>query len=142
MKSWVRQYIGIPFITGGRTHQGCDCYGLFRLIYAEQNNMLLPDLHDLYQNALDTDVTSPIIRRYLPLLTGHRKENPQEKDAVLMLVKGHPTHIAMFVGDNYILHTTEKTGSVLQRLSDPEIQGRIEGYYAIKTADTDTSFFK
>jgi hypothetical protein len=28
MYSWVKNYIGLPFASIGRTREGCDCYGL------------------------------------------------------------------------------------------------------------------
>ncbi len=41
--SWLNRYIGKPYKWGGRTIDGVDCYGLVKLIYAEQYQRILPD---------------------------------------------------------------------------------------------------
>jgi cell wall-associated NlpC family hydrolase len=41
--SWLNRYIGKPYKWGGRTLDGLDCYGLIKLIYKEQYNIILPD---------------------------------------------------------------------------------------------------
>lgn len=137
---WVRNYIGIPFISKGRTHEGCDCYGLARLVWTEQYGFVrLPLLDGNYTNALNAGTTRPLFDFYMPLILGKRKDEPDTADAVVILVRGQPTHLAVYAGDGYILHTTVHTGSVLQRLSDRDLAGRIEGFYGVKTSYADTS---
>lgn len=42
LPDWVNDYVGIPFVDGGRTREGCDCYGLVCLVFAEQFKVTLP----------------------------------------------------------------------------------------------------
>jgi len=37
------QYVGLPYIVGGRSPLGLDCYGLVLAIYANELGVLLPD---------------------------------------------------------------------------------------------------
>ena len=53
MYKWVNNYIGIPFVSGGRDKTGCDCYGLVRLILQNEYNIELPLLSGDYTNALN-----------------------------------------------------------------------------------------
>lgn len=41
---WSTQYIGLPYLAGGRDRVGLDCWGLIRLIYHEHLGVLLPEL--------------------------------------------------------------------------------------------------
>lgn len=59
------------------------------------------------------------------------QSSPEFGDLVLIKILGVESHIGVFVGDNKMLHTTEKTGSVIESLSKwkPRISGffRLEG---------------
>lgn len=136
---WARTYIGIPFLSEGRDHNGSDCYGLLRMVWTEQYGVDMPLLSGRYGNAVDFHETEPLVNELLPLLTGESHMTPQIGDAVVILNGGKPTHLGVYAGAGYILHTTVQTGSVLQRMTDRDLAGRIAGYYGIKTSDTDTS---
>jgi len=70
--AWAGRYVGAPFVSGGRDASGCDCYGLVRLVLAEQFGYHLPLLALDYRNALAVAETSPVLRERLPLLAGKK----------------------------------------------------------------------
>ena len=44
MHDWVRPYLVVPWLEDGRTREGADCWGLVRLVLAEQAGIDLPEL--------------------------------------------------------------------------------------------------
>lgn len=142
LAEWAGLYVGIPFKSGGRDKSGLDCYGLLRLVYIEEFNTTLPDLRDLYINALDTNETAPLYKKYAPLLRGDKTACPKSGDAAVMLERGLPTHLGIYAGGGYILHATRHLGTVLQRTTSPDLKGRVEGYYAVKVKDANPSVFR
>jgi cell wall-associated NlpC family hydrolase len=128
---WVKAYIGIPFVSGGRDKTGADCYGLVRLVLAERFGRTLPLLSGDYTDADSFAQTEGLIRSQQPLLAGRRVEAPETGDVCVLKFHGLPTHLGLYAGGGWILHTLKGTGSVLQRTGDPHLTGRIEGWYRV-----------
>ncbi|MCL2762236.1 MAG: NlpC/P60 family protein [Treponema sp.] len=129
---WVRKYIGIPFVSNGRTMQGCDCYGLVRLVLQNEYGIELPELSDNYTDALNCEQTARLFAEKLPVLTAAQIPAPEEKAVAVITENGRPCHIGIVAGNRYILHANRKTGTVCQRETHPGLQGRIEGYYRVR----------
>ena len=131
MYKWVKKYIGIPFVSNGRTMDGCDCYGLVRLVLRNEYGIDLPKLSDNYDDACNIQETARLFLEYLPVITAEKITEPKEKALVIIREQGRPCHIGIVAGNGYILHTGAKTGSVCQRSTHDGIQSRIEGYYSV-----------
>jgi cell wall-associated NlpC family hydrolase len=128
---WAGEYVGIPFASGGRDRTGADCYGLVRLVRTEQFGGTLPLLSGDYTDADNFAETEALIRAKRPLLTGRRTETPEAGDVCVLRFHGLPVHLGIYAGGGRMLHTLKGTGSVLQRISDPRLAGRIEGWYRV-----------
>jgi len=128
---WVKNYIGIPFVSNGRTMEGCDCYGLVRLVLKNEYDKYLPELSNDYSDALNVAETAKLFAEKRPVLACEKLTKPQEKAIVVITEHGVPAHIGIVAGSGYILHTGIKTGSVCQKESHPGLRGRIEGYYRV-----------
>jgi len=131
MYEWVKKYIGIPFVSNGRTHDGCDCYGLVRLVLRNEYGIDLPELTNDYLDALNVKETARLFEKQLPVIAGEKIPVPQEKAVVVITEHGVPAHVGIVAGGGYILHTGIKTGSICQRETHPGLRGRIEGYYHV-----------
>ena len=132
MYEWVKKYIGIPFVSNGRSIDGCDCYGLVRLVLRNEYGVNLPELSDNYADALNIKETARLFTENLPVLAGEKIDAPEEKAVAVITERGAAAHIGIAAGGGYILHTGVKTGSVCQRETHPGLQGRIEGYYRVR----------
>jgi cell wall-associated NlpC family hydrolase len=129
--SWAKDYIGIPFVSGGRDRAGADCYGLARLVRMEQFGDMPPLLSGDYADANNFTETETLMRAMRPLLAGQPVETPEPGDVCVIRFHGLPVHLGICAGDGWLLHTLKGTGSVLQRTSDPRLAGRIEGWYHV-----------
>ncbi|MDR1278649.1 MAG: C40 family peptidase [Treponema sp.] len=128
---WAKEYVGIPFASGGRDRSGADCYGLARLVRVEQFGDNLPLLSGDYADADNFTETEALMRARRPLLAGVPVENPEAGDVCVLKFHGLPVHLGICVGGGWMLHTLKGTGSVLQRISDPHLAGRVEGWYRV-----------
>jgi cell wall-associated NlpC family hydrolase len=128
---WAKEYVGIPFISGGRDRNGADCYGLVRLVRTEQFGDRLPLLSGDYTDADNFAETEALMRSRRPLLAGRPVEIPEAGDVCVLRFHGLPVHLGICAGGGWMLHTLKGTGSVLQRISDPHLAGRVEGWYRV-----------
>ena len=131
MYGWVKKYIGIPFVSNGRAMDGCDCYGLIRLVLRNEYNIHLPELSGNYADACNIRETAKLFEENLPVLAARKIPEPEEGAVVIITEQGRLCHVGIVAGEGFILHTGSKTGSICQRASHPGLRGRIEGYYHV-----------
>jgi cell wall-associated NlpC family hydrolase len=110
---------------------GCDCYGLVRLVLHNEYGIDLPELSDDYEDALNLAETARLFAEKRPVLAAEKLPGPRERAVALITERGVPAHVGMAAGGGYVLHTGVKTGSVCQRETHPGLRGRIEGYYRV-----------
>lgn len=130
MYTWVQEYIGIPFVSGGRDRRGLDCYGLIRLVLMEQYGCKLPLLDGKYDNALNFYDTSPLFFQQLPILT-EKIAGPQERALALLEMHQLPCHLGLFCGGESIIHSRAGVGVVVERLDSRRLPGKIVGWYRV-----------
>lgn len=117
--------VGIPFVDGGRTPQGLDCWGLVRYIYQQRgvqlpNYPIDPKNRDAVHQALVKGAAS----------SWEKVEQPQEGDVVLLeLAIRCANHVGVYIGHGNFIHAYG-TSVVIDRLS--HWQSRVVGFYRPK----------
>lgn len=134
MYNWCINYIGIPFISGGRNKDGCDCYGLVRLILLEQYKIELPELKGNYSNALCIAETKKLFTENVPVICAEKISSPEEKAIALIKIKGSLCHVGLYAGDGYIIHSRHKLGVVCERITSPLLVNCVEGWYRVDSS--------
>jgi hypothetical protein len=122
--AWVEDYIGIPFSDRGRSKEGCDCYGLVRMVLYDmtslylENHIISQHNHDAVDFAINSEKA-----------TGEWREITQNNEKafdvaqIIIPIAGsktifRPLHIALVVANGWLLHTEEETAShLVNRLS-------------------------
>lgn len=126
---WCNDYISVPFEEHGRNRQGCDCWGLARLIYKEQLGIDLPELLD-YKNTKD----SHNIAELYEIEHQEWQEIPlgQEKsfDVLVFKMLGLPTHIAVVVDKGLMIHCEKGCGTHISEYNkEVQWKTRLAGVY-------------
>ena len=130
MLPWVDGYIGIPYLEHGRDAWGCDCWGLVRMILAEQFGVELPSV-DGYSE-VNPGATKRLVSETLAAIETTVVDAPEPGDIVLMRLGPHPSaHVGVVVAPGLMVHTDRGINSTLARLDAPLIRNRIEGYYRV-----------
>lgn len=127
----TNKYINIPFESHGRTFQGCDCYGLVRLFLNNELGKNLPDFED-YINPKDREQIQNLIIKNKPLISAKQIDTPEEGCIAVFNIRHHPTHLGVYIGNNYILHTMQGSNSLLEKIDSPRLRGRLEGFYEVR----------
>ena len=120
------KYAVIPFLDGGRDFDGCDCWGLVRLIYKNELGIVLPTYGeisalDVARVAREMDFGKSLWREV---------ERPKRFDLALLrnLARGGLySHIGIYVDDKRIMHTTAAMGVTVHKEKD--LEGMIGGVY-------------
>lgn len=129
------QYVGLPWKLGGRDRRGLDCFGLVRLVLAEQAGILLPDWLD------DPDALARSVSDRCRAFERHRPDmdfflpvpsfRQQVLDIAAFFRGGVMWHMGILVEyPDIILHIEDTTGSQRESLSRrPDLRAQLGGFY-------------
>lgn len=132
---WPSTYFTIPFKPHGRSRAGCDCWGLVKLVYAEQRGIDLPDFAEI---SPEDEVAIPAaIDSQRASWTAVAFEQRQEFDLVVMKARivrdgkgmSPNMHIGIVTPDLKILHTEWPHGVSCLAPDHPALAGRISGVF-------------
>lgn len=132
MPEWLSKYIGLPYLEGGRGHNGVDCYGLIRLIYAEKFGIILPEYSDIaWLEGCDSHKLSTEINDCKS--DWQEVDQPVLGDVIILRMMGMPIHIGLVVDKGIMIHSARGHNSAIERFDNIKWQKRIEGFYRRKS---------
>ena len=138
LPSWAASYVGIPFLDLGRSRAGCDCWGLVRLVLAEQASVQLPSLATCYGSEANTAGVIDAVEVERRSNAWQRIEPGVEQAFDVVEMSGAartpagwvfgPLHIGVVVAAGWLLHVERGTAAVLARYrEDQAIRRRVLG---------------
>ncbi len=122
--------VGIPFVEGGRTKEGADCYGIF-VLAMERFGIFVPpaEVAPYASGEVNEAFREQVWRKRLWIPVS----DPAAGDAVAMRndpdLAGLVQHFGVYLGGGKFIHTLEKTGSIISGVEHPFWKNRIAGFY-------------
>jgi len=122
----IRKYVGCKYAPHGRDPSiGLDCYGLAICIYGDMG-ITLPD--PLYAET-DQETNRRILESLESTIPNEKIDRPEPGCIIELNVLGEPSHIGVYVGNGDFIHSSRKSGVVVDKLHRWE--KRIKGFYRV-----------
>lgn len=127
---WAGRYIGLPFKLHGRDRSGLDCWGLVRLVMAEQFGKALPSYSSKYERETQEVVLGDLITQeaelfWQPVPSGQEAVG----DVIVLRMRGRPMHVGIVIGDRHMLHIERGIDSCIEKYNGIRWMHRIFGFY-------------
>jgi cell wall-associated NlpC family hydrolase len=127
---WWHKYLRLPFITGGRTHEGVDCWGLVCLIYKQELGIELPSYSGLYDDTTDTVQVGKVYGEdrsgFASPIEAHQR---QPFDVILLRISGAPMHVAICTKKQWMIHCSAGIGVSHEKIYGMRWADRVLGFY-------------
>lgn len=120
---WTDEFVGIPYVEGGRSKDGTDCLGLIVLAAESRYGVCLPDPRVDPKAALRRAVVASL----KPLFD--QVPVAQEGDILLFRIEGRPLHVGMALNTRLMLHAERGIGSCIEDYTRARWASRLEGIY-------------
>ena len=120
-------FLGLPFIPGGRSLEGVDCFGLAILV-ARQCGVELPD----YLPSPDdlTESRTVLATEYHQLI--EQVDNENQADLVSFEKESGSLHLGIVLPRRRFLHTTTNSGTLISKLHEQPWCRRKPAFYLVK----------
>lgn len=128
---WSNDYVGLPFVDGGRDRGGVDCWGLIRLVLKDQCEIEVPSYGTIAAKDLMSIAKQMEISNNMP--PWKTVTTPRQFDIVGMLGRAEKAramiHVGIMASDTHLIHVERLTDSVMLPLTHPSVKNRICGFY-------------
>lgn len=124
--------VGIPFVPGGRTAQGADCWGLHRLATLQLAGVELPSYAHLYADTSEVAANAALIAGHMADWRQVPAGTERALDCVLYRVGSYAGHVATVVRPGRMLHTYSGASSRVDYYRTGLFRERIVGFYRHK----------
>lgn len=122
----LSKYVGIPFVDHGRDRRGVDCWGLVRLVYAEEFRIVLPSYTEVYASLEERDEIAAALDRGLKRRPWLGVTDPRPGDVLWYRLGRHACHVGLHAGRGRMLHAHSDQSKIVS-MADPLFRNRFLG---------------
>lgn len=128
---WSGSYLGLPFVSLGRGRGGLDCYGLVRLVLAEERGITLPSYTEAYASVGERAEIAAALSGAIAQRTWREVPPGREQpfDIALFSVFGRPLHVGIVVRPGLMLHVSDGHDSRIEDYRAPTWAARLIAIY-------------
>lgn len=123
--SWSNRYIGIPWAREDGGRSGTHCWGLVRLVYAEQFGIELADYGGSQGERTDAVLIADK-RREWPWQT---IQQPRPGDVAVFQIGGVDDHVGIIVEGRLMLHVARGRTAEVVSIDAPQWRHRLAGLH-------------
>ncbi|WP_424360259.1 C40 family peptidase [Methylocystis parvus] len=126
---WSAGFVGLPFLDGGRSRAGVDCWGLICLAYAEHLGVALNPLAGRYASTQESQEIAALAVGESEAGPWRRIEPSQAREFDVLLFRAYalPTHVGLVCGPRLMLHATSGRLSGVELYADGKWLPRLIG---------------
>lgn len=130
MKKYI-PYIGLTYKPSARGDTVVDCWGLIVVLYRELFSIELPTFTEcsVAKTGSDGMVDFLFATDLYKQCTKIELDQAKEGDLLLLTNAGQPTHIAMVIDDEHMIHCFDRAGSVIESYRSRKWKPRIQALY-------------
>ena len=126
---WTNRYVGIAFKHDGRSIDGCDCWGLVRIVYHQELGIELPE----YAGTL-TDNSIGALRRAVKAVDKEsakwiRVQEPKAFDVTVLRLRSLNCHVGVVIDHKHMLHIEEGINASIESYQSLMWRNRIACYF-------------
>ena len=134
--TWAAAYVGLPFLDQGRNREGVDCFGLVRLVLAEQFSVELPSYTERYASATERDEVAALLLVGVDESGWYPVSAMRAGDGLVLRIRDQPWHVGLVLDAEHFLHILDDGGlSRIERIDHwvPRILGVYRHRRAVAT---------
>ncbi|BBE74368.1 C40 family peptidase [Oharaeibacter diazotrophicus] len=128
---WASRYVGLPFADHGRTAEGCDCWGLVRLVYEAELGIALPSFEGVYASAEELAAIGAAVRGERDGAGFGLVAAAAPFDLALFRVRRFEAHVGVVVDPRreVMLHMVFGERAVIETWTAPAWRSRLVGFH-------------
>lgn len=132
LEQFTRKALRVPFVEGGRTYDGWDCWGLVRCAQQDVFGIELPSYADEYGSTNRRDELRTVVDAHK---ADHwqRFDTAQKGDIAIVEMMGRPCHVGLMLDGKHMIHCEQKRGTCVERIDRAPWRGdgydKVEGFY-------------